>query len=107
MKNKCHNEFENEIFGFAKKHGWDTVRGLRGSTGSFWIKDGRYRMISLEPKSYGWLIGISNMLFTDTDDETTCTIKRPVGEHRYDKHKLTHNFWKVTNQEEFIRFLRQ
>lgn len=98
---------EELIYHFAQKRGWVVVSGSGGSLGSYWIKDGRYRMVSIEPKKYGWLIGISNMLFRDMDDETTCCINVPEGEHRCDKHKHTRNFWIVTNMESFKSFLQQ
>lgn len=59
---------ESEIYKFAKTHEWSVVHGQNGSTGSYWIKEGRYRMLSIEPKKYGWLIGIGNSMFQDLDD---------------------------------------
>ena len=98
---------EAEIANFADKRAWEVVRGARGSTGSYWIKDGRFRMVSIEPKSYGWLIGISNMLFVNLERPETCMLKRPSGEHRFDVHKRTKNFWKVTTQKDLLDFLNQ
>ena len=103
MINETRAIWETEIINFADKRGWEVVPGTRGSTGSYWIKDGRFRMVSIEPKSYGWLIGISNQLFVSA----TCLLKLPIGEYRYDKHKLTKNFWKVTSLKELVDFLKQ
>ena len=64
-------------------------------------------MLSIEPKRYGWLLGISNYLFKDLDDPETCSLKPPVGIHRVDTHKRTKNFWKVTDLEDLLIFLRQ
>lgn len=106
MDNPC-EEIESLIFQFAKVREWTIVLGAGGAKGSYWIKDGRYRMVSIEPKSYGWLIGISNLLFQDVDDITTCRLDIPVGEYRYDKHKRTKNFWKVTDGNSLRSFLIQ
>lgn len=105
--NNTKRNIEVLIFEFAKKQGWEVVHGARGSTGSYWIKDGRYRMASVEPKKYGWLVGISNLLFQDLDNISTCNIKVPRGEYKYDKHKRTKNFWKVTDVDSLISFLQQ
>lgn len=106
--NKDYNTtLETEIMKFADKRGWEVIPGSRGSTGAYWIKDGRFRMVSIEPRNYGWLIGISNMLFVKLEDPDTCMLKQPAGEYRYDKHKLTKNFWKVTTQKDILDFLRQ
>ena len=105
--NKVKKDIELLIFKFAKKKGWEVVHGARGSKGSYWIKDGRYRMASIEPKKYGWLVGISNLLFRDLDDISTCRLIVPEGEYRFDKHKLTKNFWKVTDEDNLIAFLQQ
>ena len=42
---------EELIYHFAQKRGWVVVSGSGGSLGSYWIKDGRYRMVSIEPKN--------------------------------------------------------
>ena len=105
--NKAKVDLELLIFGFAKKQGWEVIHGARGSKGSYWIKDGRYRMASIEPKKYGWLVGISNLLFRDLDDTSTCRINVPEGDYRFDKHKRTKNFWKVTDIDSLIMFLQQ
>lgn len=98
---------EELIYAFAQKRDWTVVLGAGGCSGSYWIKDGRYRMVSIEPKNYGWLIGINNRLFVDIDDETTCYLRVPNGVHRFDKHKLTKNFWTVSSSDSIISFLQQ
>lgn len=98
---------ETEIFTFAKKHEWSVVHGSNGSAGSYWIKDGRYRMVSIEPKSYGWLIGIGNQLFVDIEDPATCMLKSPIGEHHYVHYKRTKHFWSITDRNALIEFLYQ
>ena len=98
---------ESEIYKFAKTREWDVVHGQNGSAGSYWIKEGRFRMLSIEPKRYGWLIGIGNSLFRDLDNIQTCRLNLPAGEHRWDKHKRTKNFWKVTELEDLLVFLGQ
>lgn len=100
-------KLETDIINFAERHGWEVVRGLNGSLGSYWIKDGRYRMVSIEPRNYGCLIGISNMLFVDLYNEKTCMLQQPKGEHRIDKHKIVKNFWKVTKEKDLLEFLKQ
>ena len=96
-----------EIEAFAQKRDWTVKDGQNGSIGSYWIKDGNDRMVSIEPKSYGWLIGIRNNLFSDVDDPATCMLMQPAGEHRFDKHKITKNFWIVTNPIDLLSFLHQ
>lgn len=107
MRTEHIKKLESEIINFAERHGWEVIRGMNGSLGSYWIKDGKYRMVSIEPRNYGCLIGISNMLFTDLFNEKTCMLKLPRGEHRFDKHKLTKIFWKVTSEEDLLIFLKQ
>jgi hypothetical protein len=99
--------FEAEIFGFAHRHEWNVVHGCNGSTGSYWIKDGRYRMVSIEPKSYGWLIGIGNQLFVDIEDPATCMLKPPVGEYYFVQYKRTKHFWSVKNRDALLAFFYQ
>ena len=105
--NMIESAFEMEIFEFAKKHEWSVVRGSNGSAGSYWIKDGRYRMVSIEPKSYGWLIGIGNQLFVDIEKSTTCMLKPPVGEYHYVHYKRTKHFWSVIDRNALLEFLNQ
>lgn len=64
-------------------------------------------MVSIEPKSYGWLIGIGNQLFVDIEDPATCMLKSPIGEHHYVHYKRTKHFWSITDRNALIEFLYQ
>jgi hypothetical protein len=64
-------------------------------------------MVSIEPKSYGWLIGIGNQLFVDIEDPATCMLKPPVGEYHYVQYRRTKHFWSITDRNALMKFLYQ
>lgn len=64
-------------------------------------------MVSIEPKSYGWLIGIENQLFVDIEEPATCRLKPPAGEYHYVQYKRTKHFWSIENRDALLAFLYQ